>query len=117
MPNNFEMCTCGHIRHAHAGVLGEMWCVAGNCTCAVFSLYQPPKESKVSEKFWMVFVPFTPRSAPTVRHSTLLDAELEATRLAGLPSITGKSVYVLEAVAKFEQKAPLPPPITRTTLY
>lgn len=63
--------------------------------------------------FWMVWNAHHGR-APTVAHSSLEVAEIEAQRLARL--IPGDTFVVLKALHAFRVATPAPPPVEKITL-
>jgi hypothetical protein len=62
----------------------------------------------MDEVFYMLFV--EGRSTPTRKHATITEAQVEATRLI---ANTGKPVYILKGVGKYELK---PQPVVYTSL-
>ncbi len=56
------------------------------------------KEGGQMKKFWMCYVEGTDGGCH-YRHQTLKGALIEAERLARLPSVRGKTVYLFECVA------------------
>ncbi len=68
---------------------------------------------KRMSKFWIIFVEHTD-GGRHYRHSTLESAQVEAERLARLPDVQGKTVYLFECIGKCKvEQTPVKWEVTR----